>query len=89
MTSLTTERFRKSFDKLPEEIKLLSRKNYRLWKQDPFHKSLRFKKISPQDEIYSIRIGKGYRAIGVKEDNLIIWYWIGSHSDYDKLIKKI
>lgn len=36
--------------------------------------------------IYSIRIGQGYRALGERAGNEITWYWIGSHSEYDKLI---
>lgn len=89
MNSLTTERFRKAFNELPEKIKILAKKNYNLWKSNPTHKSLRYKKISQTREIYSIRIGKGWRAIGTKEDDNMIWFWVGSHSEYDKLIKSI
>lgn len=39
--------------------------------------------------IFSLRITKDYRAIGIQEDERIIWFWIGSHGDYDKLVKQL
>ena len=48
--------------------------------------ALQFKQIHPTEPIYSVRINRDYRAVGVKSDREIIWFWIGSHSDYDKLI---
>jgi hypothetical protein len=55
---------------------------------DPFHPSLHFKSIHQTRPIWSVRIGLNYRAVGIKPDaNEIVWFWIGSHTDYDKLIK--
>jgi plasmid maintenance system killer protein len=89
LNSKTTERFRKAFDNLPENIKKSAKKNYSLWRNDPFHNSLKFKRISQTKDIYSIRIGKGWRALGLKKDEYMIWFWIGSHSEYDRLIKDL
>lgn len=86
MNSRTTERFRNAFDNLPVKIKRLAKKNYELWKNNPDHNSLKYRKIKASKEIYSIRIGKGWRALGLKQNDDIIWFWIGSHSEYDKLI---
>lgn len=86
MISLTTERFWKAFEKLPETTQIQARKAYELWESDPYHKSLDFKKVHSKRPIYSVRIGMHWRAIGVKENETITWFWIGSHSDYDKLI---
>lgn len=58
-------------------------KNYDILKKDPKHPSLRFKKIG---KLWSVRVGIYYRALGIEED--IVWFWIGSHADYDKLIVK-
>jgi hypothetical protein len=30
-----------------------------------------------------------YRALGVKEGDEIIWFWIGSHADYDRLLSRL
>lgn len=89
MESRTTERFRKSFENLPQKIQEDAKKVFKLWKSDPYLKNLKFKKIHDKQNIYSVRIGISYRAIGLKEDNKVIWFWIGSHSDYDNLIKEL
>ena len=39
--------------------------------------------------IYSVRIGLGYRALGVREADEIVWFWIGSHADYDQLLSDL
>ena len=88
MNSVTTSRFRNCFEKLPVQVQQSSRKAYSLWKENPQHPGLQFKLVVPEDSIYSIRVSLAYRALGVKERETIIWFWIGSHSDYEKLLKQ-
>jgi hypothetical protein len=58
-----------------------------LFKQNPSHPGLNFKKMDGQNNIYSVRIGLGYRALGqVVDGSDIVWFWIGAHADYDKLV---
>lgn len=57
--------------------------------RDPWHPSLRFKIVHTTLPIYSVRIGKGYRALGQKDLKGIVWFWIGSHAEYDKLLSQI
>jgi len=34
--------------------------------------------------VWSVRIGRSYRALGKRTDaDTIVWYWIGSHEDYN------
>lgn len=88
MKSKLESEFIERFADLPERVKKTARKNYRLWQDNPSHPSLEFKKISSKMPIYSVRVGIGWRAVGVMEDSeTIAWFWIGSHSSYDKLIK--
>ncbi len=89
MNSKTTDRFWKCFHKLPEKIKKEAKKSYKIFKNDPFHPSLHYKRIHSTRPIFSIRITIDYRAIGIQENKYIIWFWIGSHSDYNNLIKQI
>ena len=89
MISQTSARFWKAFEQLPENIKEAARKAYQLWKQDPYHPSLRFKQVHSTLPIYSVRIGKDWRAVGIKEEDVIIWFWIGSHSNYDNLLSQM
>jgi hypothetical protein len=50
------------------------------------HPSLRFKKVNQLENVYSVRIGLGYRALGILKGSVVTWFWIGSHADYDRLI---
>ncbi|GEO07555.1 type II toxin-antitoxin system RelE family toxin [Segetibacter aerophilus] len=89
MNSVTTERFRKAFSNLPKDIQERARKAYTLWKQDNFHPSLHFKQVHKEQAIYSVRVGLSYRALGVKQGETIIWFWIGSHEDYNNLLTQL
>jgi len=86
--SRTTKRFREAFEKLPSEIQRQAREAYRRFQENPNHPGLRFKKVHRTKPIYSVRISLQYRALGVREGEDIIWFWIGSHADYDELLKK-
>ena len=89
MKSVTTERFRKAYAELPEHIKTQTIKAYRIWKKNIHHPGIQFKQIHKAEPIYSVRITLSYREIGVKEKNTIVWFWIGSHAEYDKLIASL
>ena len=88
MKSKTTREFRKAFSRLPRRIQAQARDALRQFLQDPQHPSLRFKRVHSTRSIYSVRITIDYRALGVKEGDFIIWHWIGSHEDYDRLLSK-
>jgi hypothetical protein len=87
--SVITERFKKAFDHLPQFIQEKARKTYQLWRSEPFHPSLAFKQVSKSQPVYSVRIGLNYRSLGIREANVMIWFWIGSHEDYNSLIKPL
>ena len=87
MNSQITRSFINNFNNLPSRIKIAARKNYKIWKENPQHPSLNFKQIKFASNIHSVRIGIGWRALGVMNGENMIWFWIGSHSDYDKLLK--
>ncbi len=88
MTSHLTDDFQDCFAQLPDRIKRLARKNYKIWKDNPSHPSLEFKRVSQKSPVYSVRVGIGWRATGICRNQIIIWFWIGSHAEYDKLLKK-
>ena len=88
MISRTTERIRKALAALPVNVRAQARLAYRLFQQDPRHPGLQFKQVHASRPIYSARIGLGYRALGVRDGDLIVWFWIGSHAEYDRLISQ-
>jgi hypothetical protein len=57
--------------------------------QDPFHPSLQFKQVNSREPIYSVSIGIGWRAVGVKSDDTVVRFRIGSHADYDNLLSHL
>lgn len=87
MNSRLTEDFLACFAKLPDAVKAQARKAFRRWRDDPSHPSLHFKRVHSHEPIYSVRIGLGWRALGLLEANTIYWFWIGSHAEYDTLIR--
>jgi mRNA-degrading endonuclease HigB of HigAB toxin-antitoxin module len=87
MKSIRTQNFKKYFAELPENIQELATKNYLLWKNDHYHPSLKFKFLQNNDNLVSVRIGKHFRALGrIQNNEIVVWHWIGSHQEYDKLI---
>lgn len=90
MKSELTQEFITLFKKLPTRIQQSTRKNFKLWKKNPYHPSIEFKKLKSTDSIYSVRVGIGWRALGIKiNSNTIVWFWIGNHNDYDRLISRL
>ena len=87
MRSRCTEGFWKLYRHLPREVQQRANRAYRTWFDNPFHPGLQFKGVNANRPIYSVRIGRDWRACGVVEDDMVIWFWIGSHSDYDRLLK--
>ncbi len=89
MNSRATPRFWAAYEGLPEAVREAARKTYRLFRENPSHPSLQFKKIHARDPIYSVRVTLGYRAVGLLEGDQVTWFWIGSHADYDRLVKSL
>lgn len=89
MKSRTTRRFRDLLAVLPAHVRQQAREAYRLFQQNPAHPGLRFKQVYANPPIYSVRVGISYRAVGVLDGDTIVWYWLGSHADYDKLLAQL
>jgi len=87
--SRTTSDFRQLFALLPKEVQAQATKAYRQFIDDPSYPSLKFKSIHPELPIYSVRINRNYRAVGQLDKNTVIWFWIGSHSEYDLLLSQL
>jgi hypothetical protein len=79
----TTRRFWEYYNALPEEVQQTADRCYELFKIDSSHPSLHFKKVG---KYWSVRLGQNYRALGVEVQDGISWFWIGMHSEYDKII---
>jgi hypothetical protein len=84
MKHITNPSFWKSYYQLPISIQNLADKNFALLKENPWHPSLHLKKVK---QYWSVRISKKYRSLAIEYEKRVIWFWIGSHGDYEKLIR--
>lgn len=84
MRSRASDKFWRLYGELPPEVQRLADKNYRLWVADHRHPSLHFKKVN---RYWVARVGDNYRAVGIEFEGAITWFWIGSHDEYERLIK--
>lgn len=89
MKSYTTERFRKLLGALPESVRQQARDAYRFYRDNPNYPGLQFKKVHPSKPIYSARVNVDYRVLGVRNGEEIVWFWIGPHAEYDKLLSRL
>lgn len=87
MKSCTRTSFWKAYWALSPEVRQRAKEAYRLWRQNPSHPSLRFKQVKPSAPVYSVRIGLNHRALGLLKDDTMTWFWIGSHDEYDRLLR--
>lgn len=85
MNSSTTDSFRKQFAELPVDIQDLAVKAYRLWRRNPGHPSLYFKKVG---NYWSARISDSHRALGRVKGDTMFWFWIGPHDEYERKIRR-
>ena len=72
-----------AYQALPRQVRKQADTQYDLLKRDPRHPSLHFKKVG---RYRSVRIGRSYRALAAEVDNGLLWFWIGSHSEYDRIV---
>jgi hypothetical protein len=78
-------RFKPLYDALPPRVQELADKNFALLKRDPKHPSLHFKRL--MDDVWSVRVGRSYRALAIEGKDAFQWFWIGSHAEYDRLLR--
>ncbi len=83
MKHFASPRFWACYQELPPAVRELADKNFALLKADPGHPSLHFKQIG---KYRSVHVGLHYRALAVEVADGLLWFWIGSHAAYDKLL---
>lgn len=84
MKHFASPEFWSAYRRLPDTIRALADRNFALLKNDPRHPSLHFKRVG---RYYSARVGLRYRALAIETDDGLLWFWIGSHADYDAMLK--
>jgi hypothetical protein len=87
MNSHTTKSFRDALKRLSAEARKQAREAYEQFQVDPFSPGLNFEEVNAQKHIWSARITRSIRALGIRDRDEITWYWIGTHRDYEKRMK--
>jgi len=82
--SIANDSFWKLYHRLPDQVCQEARDAFRLFRSNPAHPSLSFERLRSDPESWSVRVTRGYRAVGWKRQDTMTWYWIGSHADFDK-----
>ncbi|MGH6925670.1 MAG: type II toxin-antitoxin system RelE family toxin [Propylenella sp.] len=85
MRHFASPAFWRAYRRLPEPVRRLADRSFDIMKTNPRHPGLNLKRIG---RIWSARVGLGYRALGADAGGDIVWFWIGSHADYDKMLKR-
>ena len=88
MDHQATEGFWRLYEELSPKLRSRARKQFKLLKTDPQHPSLEFKKLTDRrgQELWSARVSLGYRALAIKQADRYLWFWIGTHGAYDRII---
>jgi hypothetical protein len=87
MKSRATQRFWNLFEALPTPTQALAVKNYQLWLKNPAHPSLDFHRLRGSQNRCAVRVGDHYRALGHMDAGAVIWVWIGTHEEYNRLVR--
>jgi hypothetical protein len=88
--SHTTASFRKRLAALPAEVRAHTRTAYQLFRANPHHTSLNLKRVHAKKPVFSARVGRNYRVVGFMEnDGVIVWFWIGPHEQYERLLSNV
>jgi hypothetical protein len=85
----TVKSYWKSYKGLPKKIQRDADRKFNLWKKNPFHPSLNFKCVNTEYNIWSVRVTIDYRALAVRNEKSVIWYWIGDHNKYEQLLRAL
>ena len=89
MRSFTEQSFWDAYERLPDHVKRQARESYRFFESDPSHPSLDFKRVSRRHPVYSVRVSLDYRALGVMDAGDVVWFWIGPHHEYDRMLRQV
>ncbi len=83
MSNFASRAFWESYESLPAHIRELADRNFALLRADPSHPSLHFKRVG---RFRSVRVGRTFRALAVDVEGGLLWFWIGEHSEYERIV---
>jgi hypothetical protein len=88
MTSRGTAEFWQLYHSLSPEIREAAQNSYRKFWENPAHPSLRLERLCFDDRVWSVRVSRNYRAVARRYGDDWLWFWIGSHEEFDRRFPK-
>ena len=80
----TTASFWGCYNHLPEDLRDRADKQFQLLSEAPNHPSVQLKPIGG---LWSARVTDAYRVLALRDGNVFTWFWIGTHDEYERLLK--
>ena len=87
MASHRTLAFDKLYAKLDSTVQVLAEAAYEQYRRDPRLVRYAFKGRRKGVPVYGARLNENWRALAVEKDGETYWFWIGIHTDYDRILK--
>ena len=84
MTSRGTTEFWQLYRNLPPEIRLAAQETYRKFSSNPAHPGLQLERLRADPRAWSVRVSRNFRAVALRRGDDWLWFWIGSHQDFDR-----
>ena len=74
---------------MPKDVRRRADRAYKLWQINSNAQGLYFKRVGTRQPIYCVRIGQAYRALGLRDGDMLLWFWISPHDEYERLISQL
>ena len=88
MTSLGTTDFWQLYHSLPPEIRAAAQNAFQKFLENQAHPSLQLERLRWDSRAWSVRITRNYRAVARRYGDDWLWFWIGSHEEFDRRFPK-
>jgi hypothetical protein len=89
LNSVTTEEFRRLYGAASPQKRAQIKRAFKLWRENPAHPSLRFKKVHPTAPIYSAKVDLDWRALSVLDGDTVVWFWVRPHDAYTRMLERL
>jgi hypothetical protein len=84
VTSRGTSDFWRLYYELPPEIRAAAREAYRKFTANSAHPGLQLERLKCDSRTWSVRVTRNYRAVARRYDDDWLWFWIGTHEEFDR-----
>jgi hypothetical protein len=88
VNSSGTEDFWKLYHGLPPQIRNAAQNSFQKFLENPAHPSLQLERLKSDSRAWSVRVTRNYRAVARRYDDDWLWFWIGSHEEFDRRFPK-